>query len=501
MNFAEYCLDFAKPDYSCFENIPKSGTLEKHEQIHKIEREKMMQNVIKFKDLQVGMRVKLKNYKDCGLPSRCQFQSFHSEPKRLQSEKVVTIDYLDRADFSFKTKETHEWFCLEWIDKICEPVKDAKNENNGKVEKVETMQKFKVGDEVVFPSEEELQNLPGKFKGWKTDGDILRVLKSKTGKIFKIRSIEMFEEDQMLVFENIAFRWPSMLFKNPEPNSKTEKAETMTKFKIGDSVKIVKKIEELVGWAEKMDDYLQKVGKITRIHEEGYISVEFEDSEWWNYNPESLELVNFDKVLKCEELKIGDIVRFPSEEEYHIFFHDKKIFGWTSSDLLEELEKFYGTNVEISKRSGSSDNAKCWSVKEIPGRRFPEFIFQKVDKVQISEHENNEQVKTSDINSDIETLKKKLLSLESKLFKECQYLKKPLRINEYEFLEREVLMLNEIPIIRVCQQPGGIQENFKEVEKFCNDYKDLTQTVKNLVKREKEKILKCIQKCEELEKL
>ena len=72
----------------------------------------------------------------------------------------------------------------------------------------------------------------------------------------------------------------------------------MKEFKIGDRIKVVKKVEEEEGWddlwVDYMDGYIGKEGEINNIlGKRIYIRVEAHPLYWTDYNfpPSSLELV------------------------------------------------------------------------------------------------------------------------------------------------------------------------------------------------------------------
>lgn len=73
----------------------------------------------------------------------------------------------------------------------------------------------------------------------------------------------------------------------------------MNKFKVGDRIKIVKKVViDRIGWSDNMDDYIGQEGEIIQCRTNGGYALE--DSKWWIWPEESLELVpdTYEKSLK-----------------------------------------------------------------------------------------------------------------------------------------------------------------------------------------------------------
>jgi len=119
-----------------------------------------------------------------------------------------------------------------------------------------------------------------------------------------------------------------------EDDDKTEE------FKVGDTVKIIKKFGKGdISWCPEMDEYIGDFGKIETIENErnGY-KIRFQDNDCWWFCKESLEKINLLEDLSAK-YKVGDKVRIGEIVE-----------KWRGNSWVSEMDRFVGQVVTICKQ-------------------------------------------------------------------------------------------------------------------------------------------------------
>lgn len=92
------------------------------------------------------------------------------------------------------------------------------------------------------------------------------------------------------------------------------------------------------------------------------------------------------KMKNYKDLKPGDVVRFPSEEEYRELLKDEKWKDWSRESMIKNFSQLYGKETKITYECGEWNNARCFNIEKGFGYRFPDFIFDKIEKCEESEN-------------------------------------------------------------------------------------------------------------------
>lgn len=106
----------------------------KHEQIHKIEREKNMQNIIKIEDLKTGMKVKFKTWDECKKVDRTGYLQLCKQKHLGKVQKITEI--FDEDGMLEIEPDKGMYYHVDWVESIVEPEK---------VQKVYKFEDLKVG--------------------------------------------------------------------------------------------------------------------------------------------------------------------------------------------------------------------------------------------------------------------------------------------------------------------------------------------------------------------
>ncbi len=109
-----------------------------------------------------------------------------------------------------------------------------------------------------------------------------------------------------------------LIFVKQEPKQTLE-------FKVGDKVKVVRKVEQEDGWGDdwvfNMTDSINLTGEVINVSKTQGVRVQFDDDYYWNFPPSSLELVQ-EEEQSSESFTEYNVV---SKPKHYMLFPEKNI--------------------------------------------------------------------------------------------------------------------------------------------------------------------------------